>query len=587
MAEHTPKPVKVLVVEDSEDDYHYLAMLLLRATVPGSYEVGWASSYDQGKEAVRSGRYDVGLFDYRLGGGTGLDLLREVHEHDCEMPIILLTGYDSTEVDHEASRTGAADYLCKVGLTTTELERAIRYAVRQASMLSELRRTTRLLNGVLSSLPVMAARVDRDGKVLESRGHGLEIIGLREGELVGTNIFEAYPAVAADIRRATEGGEANFTWTISHGGKAHYFDNYFRFDEESGREAIGFSVNVTARVEAEEERNRQARLLQSVLNNLPVIAGRLDASGRVVEVQGSGLANHEIGPKILPGHVFTELYPHCRESIAAALRGEAVNFTLNGHEGGEEWHMDFFVSYAAEQGGGATFFGRDVTERRCLEQQLLTVSDAEQRRIGADLHDGLGQHLTGLACLSAALRDRLKAGNPAEAEQAGLIARLANEATEQSRALARGLSPVQLEEHGLSSALEDLTFQSQRLHRVECTFSLEGKAPECDHMTSIHLYRITQEAIHNAVRHGEATRIQVTMVSTPAACRLQVIDNGKGFDPRRTNGFGSRGLKLMAYRAAMIGAVLTVHSAPGEGARIECLLEQSASIPYENQFCFS
>jgi len=565
------KPVKVLIVEDREDDYRYLAMLLLRTTLADAYVLTWAPTYDEGVKAIVVGDYDVGLFDYRLGKGTGLDLLREAQKRGCEMPVILLTGFDSAEIDHEASQAGAADYLCKVELTTIQLERAIRYARRQASTLAELRRTTRLLDGILSSLPVLASRVDADGNVLESRGHGLQIVGFDQGELVGTNMLKAYPKIADDIRHAIRGGSANFVWEFKHGERSHYFDNYFRFDEERGHGAIGFSVNVTARVEAEAERNRQTQLLRSVMKNLPSVAGRLDTTGRVIEAQGSGLAHCGILAPEMVGRLFVEMFPRSRTYLAAALKGESVNFSLTGRVDEQDWHVDFFVSCDPEQDLGVTFFGRDMTDRRRLEHALLTATDSEQQRIGADLHDGLGQQLTGLACLAAALRERLQASQPNDAAQADLIARIANEATEQSRALARGLSPVQLEHHGLSSALEDLTFQSQRLHRIECRFRTRGQLPQPDHLTAIHLYRITQEAIHNAVRHGEARSIHVSLISGRSAHRLVIEDNGKGFDPQSPGEVGSRGLKLMGFRANIIGGTLTVTSHPGRGTRVECL----------------
>lgn len=151
-----------------------------------------------------------------------------------------------------------------------------------------------------------------------------------------------------------------------------------------------------------------------------------------------------------------------------------------------------------------------------------------------------------------------------------LVAKLANEATEQSRALARGLSPVQLEVHGLSSALEDLAFQSQRLHNIECRFTLRGAPPEMDHLAAIHLYRITQEAIHNAVRHGTAQRVRVGLISKPPRHRLLILDDGQGFDSRGERVRSGRGMSLMRYRANMLGGTLVVRSSLGLGTRVTC-----------------
>jgi signal transduction histidine kinase/CheY-like chemotaxis protein len=669
----TTKPINILVVEDHEDDFRYLSFLLSRSGT-GAYHLNWASSYGVGRTMLREGVFDVALFDYRLGGGTGIELLREAQSFGCEMPIILLTGHDSAEVDQEASQAGAADYLCKTGLNSTELERAIRYALRQAAMTAalrqsqqqlelfmrsvpcavcirdyegtllfqndlfsrffdsgdlqppagpssavdawpyshagrhwlvnsfvmvsaqgqrlqgfaavditdrvltenELKSTTSLLNGILSSLPVVAARIDGDGTVLEARGRGLVSMGSTDGVLVGRNALELMPAHALAIRTAVQGGASNFLCDVTHEGRRHYFDNYFRFDTERGRGAIQFAINVTDRVEAEIERNRQAQLLSSIMRSLPVVAGRLDESGKVVEAQGSGLEHTGLQPSALIDEVFTKLFPQSAPAIADALRGGSANFALSGKANDQEWQVEFFVTADSERKSGATFFGRDVTERRWLEQRLLTISDAEQQRIGADLHDGLGQQLTGMACLAAALRDRLKKVAPEETENADLIARLASESVSQTRALARGLCPVQLEHTSLASALEDLTYHAQLLHGIECRCRSEGSSLNCDHLTAIHLYRITQEAIHNATRHGGAKKIVVTLSSRGNQHQLTVKDDGRGFDPTTVRAGSGVGLRLMGYRANMIGGTFSAESHPERGTQVSVLFTSAA-----------
>jgi signal transduction histidine kinase/CheY-like chemotaxis protein len=562
--------LKVLVVEDREEDFRFLSMLLGRPQLGATYELDWADSFEAGIAKLGTGRYDAGLFDYSLGGSTGLDLLKNALSAGSEMPIIMLTGSDDPLVDEEALQTGASDYLCKVGLTSVLLERAIRYARRQADTLAELRRTHHLLNSVLSSLPVIAGRIDRDGTIQDARGMGLGVLGSDENSIVGVNILQRWPDLGPHLREALGGGRCEFTREVNTQGARHYFDNYLRFDEVRGHGAIGFAVDVTARVVAESERRREARLLQSILRSLPVIAGRLDAAGIVVEARGEGLARHRLAPAHILGRSLAEAFPQSRAAILDALAGGAASFTLGGRRKDEEWSVDFFVSFDSEQQNGATFFGRDLSERRRLEHLLLTASDAEQQRIGADLHDGLGQQLTGLACIAVALRDRLRVKLPAEADNADLISRLANEASEQSLALARGLSPVHLEAHGLASALEDLSFQSQRLHHIECRFSLRGPPPKIDHLASIHLYRIAQESIHNAVRHGAAQRVRIGLVSRGARHRLLVLDDGQGFDARLDQRRMGRGLCLMGYRANMLGGTLSISSALGLGSRILC-----------------
>jgi signal transduction histidine kinase len=544
------QPINVLVVEDHEDDFRYLSFLLGR-NGEGAYHLQWAPSYAAGQEALRDCSFDVALFDYRLGGGTGIDLLREAQASGCEMPIILLTGHDSEEVDQEASEAGAADYLCKTGLNGTELERTIRYALRQAEMTAALRQSQQQLELFMRSVP--CAVCIRSGETDEL--------------LFQNELFRRY--FKSDSLQPPSGpSSAIEAWPYSSDGR-HWLVNSFTMVSAQQQRLQGFAaIDITARIEAETERNRQTQLLTNIMHSMPAVVGRLDAGGRVVEAQGTGLERMGLKPETLIGARFAERFPQGAGAVAEALRGEAANFALSGMSGDQEWHAEFFVTPDSDRAGGATFFGRDVSERRWLEQRLLTISDAEQQRIGADLHDGLGQQLTGMACLAAALRDRLKKVAPGEAENADLIARLASESVSQTRALARGLCPVQLEKGSLVSALEDLTYQAQLLHGIECRCRVEGPPPHCEHLTAIHLYRITQEAIHNATRHGGARQVLVTMNSRDNQHRLTIKDDGRGFPAEALGTAAGAGLRLMSYRANMIGGTFSIESSPERGTQV-------------------
>ena len=546
------KPINVLVVEDHEDDFRYLSFLLGR-NGNGAYNVQWASSYAAGQRALRECNFDVALFDYRLGGGTGIDLLREAHSCGCEMPIILLTGHDSQEVDQEASDAGAADYLCKTGLNSTELERAIRYAMQQAAMTAALRQSQQQLELFMRSVPCAVCIRDEAGQLLFQN-----------------DLFARYFKVD-DLQPPPGPSSAVESWPYSHDGR-HWIVNSFGMVNAQGQRLRGFAaIDITARIEAEAERNRQSQLLASIMHTLPAMVGRLDQRGHVVEAQGTSLERLGLAPNELIGQSFAERFPQSATAIAEALRGGKANFTLSGTTQSQDWQAEFVVMADPDRAAGATFFGRDVTERRWLEQRLLTISDAEQQRIGADLHDGLGQQLTGMACLTAALRDRLKKVAPAEAENADFIAKLASESVSQTRALARGLCPIQLEKNGLGSALEDLTYQAQLLHGIECRFRVEGPLPHCEHLTSIHLYRITQEAIHNATRHGGAKHILVSLTTRGREHRLSIKDDGRGFQADAVGTGSGAGLRLMSYRANMIGGTFSIESAPDRGTQVNVL----------------
>jgi signal transduction histidine kinase len=320
---------------------------------------------------------------------------------------------------------------------------------------------------------------------------------------------------------------------------------------------------------------RPGQLLAAITDNLPIVVGRLDRDGRVIEAEGHGLAAQGMAPPRILGQLFPRLYPETADAIAQAAAENAGNCTIRGRKHGKKWHVELYVFPDASQIGEMVFFGRDVTIRKDLESRLLSISDLEQRRIGADLHDGLGQHLTGTACIAATLCDKLKSGHSPHADQAASIAALINAAIDMTRGLARGLCPVQIEKGGLGSALEDLSYQVQRLHSIRCSFSRTCASPDLEPHVALHLYRIAQEAINNVLRHSSANEILVTLSSAGGRAILAIEDNGCGFDPATRLNDHRLGLRLMDYRAAMVGGTLKVGRRKNGGMRVECTFLRS------------
>jgi PAS domain S-box-containing protein len=229
-----------------------------------------------------------------------------------------------------------------------------------------------------------------------------------------------------------------------------------------------------------------------------------------------------------------------------------------------------------QRGGGVEVesSARDVTERRRLERELLEVSNREQRRIGHDLHDGICQQLVAIAYLLDVLGDRLKERNAPEFVEAERIGTLINEANAQARNVARGLFPVRLEEHGLVLALEELAASIASRYRIECRFVCKKAPPQVDGEVELHLYYIVQEALLNAVNHGKAATLEVTLAADGDRFKLSVRDNGSGFDLSGKNRSGM-GIRIMRYRAKVIGATLDVQSRVNEGTEIACVFNPS------------
>jgi PAS domain S-box-containing protein len=225
------------------------------------------------------------------------------------------------------------------------------------------------------------------------------------------------------------------------------------------------------------------------------------------------------------------------------------------------------------QSRGALSVGHDITQRKKLEQALLDISEREQRKFGHDLHDGLGQRLTGLEMLSHGLAEDLKEHTADLAKQARRLNRELRETVTQARLISHSLAPVPLEGDGLMRGLMKLAESTSRIPGVVCRFACD--APVCiqDVTTATHLYRIAQEAVSNALKHGRARKIVITLTERAEGVELSVENNGRSLPANKPANSGM-GLNVMRYRAEMIGASLAIESGKRKGVRVSCTLRK-------------
>jgi PAS domain S-box-containing protein len=240
------------------------------------------------------------------------------------------------------------------------------------------------------------------------------------------------------------------------------------------------------------------------------------------------------------------------------------------------------VSLSPLQTQGTTLVSaaiRDITdrkraeaERRRLETELLRVSEREQRRIAEDLHDGLGQQLSGIAFLSNSLKRDLAEADSPLASAAARVSQLLDSAVAQTRTLARVLYAVPPEAGGLMAALQGLADNVAELSKVSCRFVCAQPVTVEDPARATHLYRIAQEAVTNALKHGRANRIVIGLSSSAERLVLRVRDNGRGIkdSARKTAGLG---LRIMSHRAGMIGGSMEVRRWPRKGTEAICTVE--------------
>ena len=210
-----------------------------------------------------------------------------------------------------------------------------------------------------------------------------------------------------------------------------------------------------------------------------------------------------------------------------------------------------------------------------LEHEIIGISESERERIGRDLHDGVCQYIAAIGLTADLLRQNLALEGHPRTEAAGEIASLLQDAVDRAREVARGLSPVDRAEGGLESALEELANSTTRLTGVTCDFLCPAPLTVADNIHAIHLFRIAQEAVGNATRHGRARNIIIALEASDGDLSLRVSDDGTGFERGAVT--GGMGLNIMRYRARTLGGTLEIYPNSPTGTVVSCTTRYGAT----------
>ena len=433
-------------------------------------------------------------------------------------------------------------------------------------------------------------RIEKSGKITFFNEFAQKFFGYTEEQIIGKNVIGTIVSkkngfgqnltdLISNIKRQPELYATYESENICKDGRRVWIawaNKAIRDEQKNFVEILCVGHDITQRKLMENE----LKLLAAAVHNSNDAIIILDLKGRIISwnlgaerIYGyneTEAINMYIS-RIIPGHKQDEMIPLAERM----LKGENIEFfaTQRLTKNNQILDVSITATLLKDENGKPFAFTtteRDMTERRLLEKEILDIAEREREQIGQEIHDGMGQILTGIAVMCKGLALKLKGKSPEEMEDALVISKLANKAIAQTRDLAKMLYPIDIQTGGLISALKTLASNAERTMGITCRFRC-GKSVSVKNLVEAkQLYRIVQEAITNAIRHGKATNVDIKLNLTKKGTVLSIENDGLDFPKLSSNKKGF-GLRIMEYRTDLIGGSIDIRKGDKGGTIVICV----------------
>jgi PAS domain S-box-containing protein len=435
--------------------------------------------------------------------------------------------------------------------------------------------------------------VDDESRTTYVNRRAAEMLGYEPEEMLGRSVFDFMDeALHEEGRRIRErrraGVKEQFDFRLRHRDGSDVWVSVAASPivDRAGTAmgAIHMIADVTARRRAEHALRESEMRVRALLDAHPDLILRLTRDGRYLDLHCTDkrLASflpcspdQFIGKNVRD--LFDPAFAHQHERLRrrALATGEVQRWEYVRHVNGADLYLEArFVKSGDDE---VVVTVRDITHRVELEREVIASSERERTRIGHDLHDGLAQLLIGVKLLLETLTDKLAVGGSPHRDDARRAAQLVTRAISQTSELAQGLSPIR-KGGRLCDALKHLATQSELLLGIQCSIVSVELPPALDQNAATHVYRIVQEAITNAVKHGKSAAVEVACKRQKQQLVITISDNGLGIAEGASDG-GGMGTHIMRYRARSIGGDLTIAARPEGGTVVTCVWPWRAATP--------
>ncbi len=609
---NTPfQPYQLLLVEDDPGDAG-LIRHALRDERFGRFEATWVPTLGEARDRLNAQDFDAVLLDLTLPDSQGLETVRGGLEVARDVPVVVLTGRDDEELALRILEMGAQDYLVKGRHDNDALLRALRHALARARTERALRRSEALLAGIMDSAEDAIWAATWPDQHILFISPAIELIYGRSRDDFQANpllwfeviLPEDQPISVSGQRELQRSGYADVEYRIHRpDGEVVWVRDRSKVvlpQGGGGQRVDGVVSDITRRRRAEQRLQEHAAQLEQANRELDAALRRADAGNlarAVVEDQTELVCRFSTsGALTFVNHAFCRYHGRLEEELlgrafTTALHDEDVRRAFDvvqrltaadpiaacelrvvlpdGRVCWQEWN---FRAIADERGLVLDYqgVGRDVTQRKDLERRLLHAQEQEQRRLGRELHDGLCQELKALEMEAALMEGCCEKGGAEASGRAVLLGQRLNQSVRSAYGIARGLLPLGMDAQGFASALADLAAGLRRSHRVRIDANIRRDLLPRDEEQALHLFRIAQEALGNALRHAQAREIRLFWGLVEGQALLEVQDDGQGKGMKETAPDSSAGLgvSVMRSRAQALGGQLVVDSPSGVGVRV-------------------